>query len=131
MKHTRTVYRTVLTAITLWLSTSAATTQDASQINTTGNAFFAQCAPASPSYTACIFYVIGATDGLNLTNAALQNFGQKQMFCLPSGTGFHSPLTGVQTVDLMMAYMQRRPDQRHKPTMLIVIEALKEAFPCR
>jgi Rap1a immunity proteins len=124
MKHTRTRYRTALAAV-------AATAQDASQINTTGNAFFALCTLASPSYQPCTLFVIGAIDGLNLTNAVLQNFGQKEMFCIPSGPGFHSPVTGVQTIDLMLAYMQRHPDQRHKPTMLILIEALKEAFPCR
>jgi hypothetical protein len=105
--------------------------QDASQINTTGNAFYAQCVPANPSYTACLFYVIGLSDGLNLVNATLQNFGQKEMFCVPSGTGFHGPVTGVQAVDLMMRYMQRHPEERHKPTMLVLVNTFKETFPCR
>jgi hypothetical protein len=39
-------------------------------------------------------------------------------------------VTGVQTVDMMMRYLQRNPNQRHKPTMGLLVETFKEAFPC-
>ena len=102
--------------------------QDVSQLPLSGNMFSAQCTSSSPSYTACIFYVIGATDGLNLVNAALEHFGQPKMFCLPESRGMLSPVTGVQTVDMMMGYLQRNPSRRHRPTISVLIDTLKEAF---
>ena len=122
--------RAALVMSYLSLTPYNAIAQDTPQINTNGNAFFAQCTPTSTSYTACVFYVIGLTDGLGLMNAGLQKAGQKEIFCMPGGTGLHSPVTGVQTVDLMMRYLQRHLEERHKPTMLVLVNTLKETFPC-
>jgi hypothetical protein len=81
----------------LTLASFTALAQDAPQINTSGNAFFAQCKPLNPSYSGCVFYVMGLTDGLQMLNATLEHMNTKRMFCLPSGA-----VTGEQTIDMMM-----------------------------
>lgn len=115
----------------LVLLSSKVIAQSDMQPNTTGNVFYAICGPRSPSYQTCIYYVIGYTDGLNVTNAVLEQAGQQKMFCVPSSRGStFSALTGVQEVDLIMNYLQRNPQRRHEIIPGLIIQALKEAFPC-
>jgi hypothetical protein len=37
----------------------------------------------------------------------------------------------VQTIDLVMRYLQRNPQRRHEYLVTLIIDAHKEAFPCR
>ena len=110
----------------LTLASFTALAQDAPQINTSGNAFFAQCKPLNPSYSGCVFYVMGLTDGLQMLNATLEHMNTRRMFCLPSGA-----VTGEQTIDMMIGYLQRNPEQRDYPTAVILTYTFREAFPCR
>ena len=80
---------------------------------------------------AAFTYVIGLTDGLGMANAFLDHNGQPKMFCLPSGgSSIIGSVTGVQTIDIVMSYLQRNPEQRNKDTLQLIIDALKEAYPC-
>ena len=101
------------------------------QLNTTGNAFWELCKPQSAFYVGCVYYVIGLTDGLGMANAFLDPNGQPKMFCLPiGGSSIIGSVTGVQTIDIVMSYLQRNPEQRNKDTLQLIIDALKEAYPC-
>jgi hypothetical protein len=97
------------------------------QLNTTGNAFYELCKSQSTFYMGCIYYVIGYADGLNLANGVLAESGQPKLFCMPS-TGI---ITGMQMVDMIMSYLQRNPELGTKNTAALIIDAFKEAFPCR
>jgi Rap1a immunity proteins len=97
------------------------------QLNTTGNAFYELCKSQSTFYMGCIYYVIGYADGLNLANGALAESGQPKLFCMPS-TGI---IPGVQMVDMIVSYLQRNPELGTKNTAALIIDAFKEAFPCR
>jgi hypothetical protein len=55
--------------------------QDEFQLQTSGNAFLALCTQQNSSYQACIWYVIGYSDGLSFTNAALNKLGHKPLYC--------------------------------------------------
>lgn len=103
------------------------------QPNTTGNAFYSICTPQNPLYVHCVFYVIGYTDGLNLANGILQAERMQPMFCMPSSGSrtLLGSVTGVQSIDIVMNFLQRNPQRRHELTAVLVVEAFKEAFPCR
>jgi hypothetical protein len=119
----------ILTVSFLSLMPANVLAQEVSQLAASGNMFFAQCAPSQSSYTACVFYVLGLTDGLNIANSLLEHYGQKQMYCLPSaGNSFFGKVTGVQIVDMVMTYLQRNPQERHKPTLRVLVDTFKEAF---
>jgi hypothetical protein len=97
------------------------------QPNIAANAFLALCTPQSPSYQACVSYVVGYTDGLGFTNAALEKLGRKPLYCMPST---NSNLTGAQMVDMLLAYVERHPHHRHEFISTLIIDAFKEAWPC-
>jgi hypothetical protein len=122
----------VIVVLIVMLFSSAVHAQ--TQFNTTGNAFYTSCTPQNgPQYTICVFYVTGYVDGLGIANAILWNEGRPQMFCMP-GTGpkaLFSSISGEQSVDIIMNYLRRNPQKRHEYVMTLVIDAFKEAFPCR
>ena len=115
------------------LAHSAAAQSTAPSLNTTGNALYSSCTPQNAvNYQSCVYYVIGYTDGLNLANALLKQAGQPEMFCMPSnGNNVLGSITGVQSVDIIMGYLQRNPQRRHGHAPVLIVEAFKEAFPCR
>jgi Rap1a immunity proteins len=116
----------------LVLFSSSAWPQSDQPINTTGNVFYAQCAPQSAMYANCAFYVNGFMDGLGFLNALLESNGKQKLFCVPSGgNSIISPVSAVQLIDVVMRYLQRNPQRRHEYTVALVIDAFKEAFPCR
>ena len=84
-------------------------------------------------YASCVGYVIGYSDGLNLVNALLKEEGKPSLFCMPSrpGNEILGSVIGVQSVDIIMSYLQRNPQRRHQLTATLIIEAFKEVFPCR
>jgi Rap1a immunity proteins len=97
------------------------------QPNITANAFLALCTPQGPSYQACVWYVVGYADGLGFTNATLQKLGRQPLYCVPSTS---SNLTGVQMVDVLLAYVKRHPEHRHKFISTLIIDSFKEEWPC-
>jgi hypothetical protein len=103
------------------------------QPNTTGNEFYSMCTPKEEAqYLACTYYVIGYTDGLNMLNAVLKGAGKQPLFCMPSngGKSVLGKITGVQSTDIIMNFLQRNPQRRHELTAVLIVEAFKEAFPC-
>ena len=116
----------------LVLFSSDVRAQPGQLFNTTGNAFYAQCTQQSPMYANCVYYLIGFVDGIGFLNEALDRQGKQRLFCMPSGGGsVLGPVTGVQTIDLVMRYLQRNPQRRHEYLVTLIIDAHKEAFPCR
>jgi len=113
------------------LACAPATAQSEFQPNTSGNAFLALCNPQSASYQTCVWYLIGYSDGLGMTNAVLEKLGQRQLYCMPTnGTNLLSNVTGVQMVDMVAGYLRRYPQQRHLPTPKLIIDTFREAWPC-
>jgi hypothetical protein len=102
------------------------------QPNTTGNAFLALCAQqGAPAYQNCVWYVIGCSDGLNVANMALDRFGRKSMYCLPTGgSSLFSNVTGVQMVDMVLDFLRRNPQRRDQLVAKLIIDTFKEAWPC-
>jgi hypothetical protein len=103
-------------------------------MNATGNRFYYLCVPQKEAYSVCVGYVIGLTDGLHIANGLLELAGRPKTFCMPS-SGDRSSLIGVvtgpQSVDIIMGFLQRNPQRRHELTAQLIIDAFKEAFPCR
>jgi Rap1a immunity proteins len=102
--------------------------QDEFQLQTSGNAFLALCTQQNSSYQACIWYVIGYSDGLSFTNAALTSSATNH--CTANGTNLMSNVTGVQMVDMVLGYLHRYPQQRHLPMPKLIVDTFREAWPC-
>ena len=68
----------------------------------------------------------GTANAYNWANLSLQAEGKTALFCVPDIV-----LTVDQEVDLMVRYIQRYPQIGESPAGAVMLQALKEAFPCR
>jgi hypothetical protein len=88
----------------------------------------------------CIAYVTGFVHGSEqaTATAALAVYGREHAqllmpqyfrrlaaYCLPE------QVSSSQIVRVVVAYLERRPEDLHKDTELLVVLALADAFPCR
>jgi len=90
-------------------------------ISTSGNAFLAQCGPsATTSKGVCYVYVTGLTGGINVSQSA----SKKKFICLPQEGNMG------QFTDVINAYIQANPVDRHRATSVLAYLAFLEAYPC-
>jgi Rap1a immunity proteins len=62
----------------------------------------------------CAGYIVGAVDALLETGA----------FCVPDG------VEAGQVIDVVKLYLAQHPEKRHLAASDLVVDALKEKFPC-
>jgi len=52
------------------------------------------------------------------------------MFCLPWRAPWRHVITEAQGVRIIVHYLQAHPERLYLPEHILVIEALRDAFPC-
>ena len=75
----------------------------------------------------CYGYIIGVTDALGMEQIVLKevfHYTEKPLFCF--GTGVRAE----QAVDVVTAYLRDHPESRNLSPPTLVMDALKEKFPC-
>ena len=75
-------------------------------------------------------HLLGALDGLDLTNRVLVAGGAQPLFCRPSDR----PITAERAEAILDRYLGDNPDIGHQKTLPIVdvlMLALEEIYPCR
>lgn len=106
---------------------------------TSGNAFVRTCSVIDKEaekktsvlemqdVAVCLGYVRGVTDGISNEVAyasAITNQEPPSPFCLPEKS------TNGQLVRIVLKYIGNHPEEAHETTTLLIIAALKDAFPC-
>ena len=74
--------------------------------------------------------LLGALDGLDLTNRILVGNGSRPLFCRPAGTG----ITAERAEAIIDRYLGDNPDianQKALPIVDVLMLALEEIYPCR
>lgn len=84
----------------------------------TGNHLYENCKRTSKDY--CVGYISGAYDMTRLYQAD----GADRIICPPKG------VTNGQVRDVVLRDLELSPATRHEPAAVLVIRALKKAFPC-
>ena len=104
-------------AIILSLLLLGGTTQSYAQFYD-GNSLYQVCDQRGNNYSSgvCGGYVIGTIDTYLLTKS--------YPLCLPTNA------TAGQLTDVVIRYLETRPDQRHYAAASVVWTALTESFPC-
>jgi hypothetical protein len=87
-----------------------------------GNTIYDDCTkPTSEAH--CMSYVFGAAEGIALVEKSTLPM-EKRTFCPANG------VTGPQMLDVVLAYMKANPKLRHHRSIMLVHQALADAFPC-
>ncbi|GAC1574538.1 MAG: hypothetical protein NVS3B5_04890 [Sphingomicrobium sp.] len=96
---------------------------DADMLDQSGNAFLQNCADQTPGYhpVECSTYVLGFNEGIDVSQQA-EAFGVK--LCIPKQA------TAGQLTDVILAYIESHPADRHQPTKLLAYYALGQAYHC-
>ena len=91
---------------------------DAADVMSSGNNFISRCDPAPDAWIDgfCRGYIAGLSEPGPLLAAAPN--------CPPKG------VTYGQDYLIVVKYIHNHPEQMHKQTSVLVLEALQEAFPC-
>ena len=106
-----------------WLVAGHAT--PAHSIWKNGNDLVRECTSDNPSgVIACINYVIGVADMIDVI-FQLEISGSAPI-CIPS-----ERVSGVQLERVVVNYFDSHPEETHNPAVVLVIVALREAFPCQ
>jgi len=73
----------------------------------------------------CIAYTEGVVQGA-LTESALESAGKgtPTPFCVPSEAD------NGQMVRIALKQIRKNPEQSHLPTVFLLLDAMKQAFPC-
>lgn len=69
----------------------------------------------------CFGFILGTHSGYFIARTGSQ---QKLVFCIPSG------VTNLQTVKIVVKYLNNHPEELHQSADVLVIEAMTAAFPC-
>jgi len=131
------MYKTILYLIILGLLAAAddapaqsLSSRDSAYPNyLTGNALWLACGQTVDGNPpdACAFYVAGVSDGYSTTRLAQITShidpGPRTV-CIPAG------VSGDQLADVVRKYLSIYPEIRHDYAGLIVLSALRAAFPC-
>jgi hypothetical protein len=114
---TRTIQLMAICAAIILLSASTA-----GAIYVEGNELHENCSASTEfKEAACVSYIIGITDFIDLSQAA----GDARLnICIPDRA------TAGQVIDVVKTYIDRNPKERHLAAVLLVTNALSEAFPC-
>ena len=103
-----------------------------------GNAFVRLCSVVETNETetqletqhgvACIAYVVGLIDGVSKETEFVLAVSNKQPpmpFCLPDD------VENGQIIRITLKYIRNHPEEAHLSTAFLVVQALREAFPCQ
>jgi hypothetical protein len=107
-------------------------------LSESGNAFLRLCSAVEQSEKStpletihsvdCLAYVQGFTEGMDAEVAWAQGWTQKgeqpQPFCRPED------VENGQLVRVILKYIRSHPEKAHKGTATLIVEALRQAFPC-
>ena len=87
-----------------------------------GNTFYQECQPSSDYINSaiCMGYVEGVTD----TFIVLTAVQKKKIVCMSSD------VSARQSFDIVLKYLADHPETRNMEAEVIVMMALKNAFPC-
>jgi hypothetical protein len=103
---------------------------------TSGNAFARLCSSIEKDtrteseighMRSCVGYVRGFTDGIEFGSSYVEDKVNKQvphLFCEPDGA------ENGQIIRIILKYIRDNPTEAHLPTSLLIVDALKKAFPC-
>lgn len=88
----------------------------------TGNSLMAKCRNTAPEYAlACTAYIVGAVDGI-----------RKEMFLGRARTAcWPGRIAADEAKKVVLAYLNRYPDQRGAPASVLISIALNDRFPCQ
>ncbi len=121
--HHRPMKLQLAAALLLSAVSSAAASPVAAQnfMFETGSTLLAKCRNKAPEYAlACTAYIVGAVDGIKkdvFIGRALPN-------CWPD------KMQAEEVRKIVVAYLQRYPDQRNAPASVLVSVALNGHYPC-
>ena len=91
-----------------------------------GNEFVETClSDGSGEHLSCLLYIIGVADmisGLSNMEPVIPNYAPT---CFPDGT------TTGQLHRIVVKYLKAHPEETHTPAVVLVMVALREAFPCQ
>ena len=87
----------------------------------TGTTLLAKCRNKAPEYAlACTAYIVGAVDGIKKDVF----IGRAQPTCWPD------QMQADEVRRIVVAYLERYPDQRQAPASVLVSIALNGRYPC-
>jgi len=87
----------------------------------TGTTLLAKCHNKAPEYAlACTAYIVGAVDGIKKD----MFIGRAQPNCWPD------KMQAEDVRRIVIAYLERYPDQRKAPASVLVSVALNSRYPC-
>jgi hypothetical protein len=107
--------RTVLLVMTM-LATATAANGARVLASVSGNDLYPNCTIEEPT---CVAYITGVADTLEMVAPHLTNI------CRPPAS------TMSQVFDIVMAWLEDHPEERHRPAAKLSGLALAEAWPCR
>jgi hypothetical protein len=72
------------------------------------------------------FFCLGLMQGINHLNLAYQGLlGKEALYCVPPN------LNNGPTAQIVVKYLKEHPERLHEEGIILVVAALKEAFPCK
>lgn len=105
----------------------------------TGNDLYGLCSSrhVPTSQSACNFYTFGVLDGITLGtySAERRNGDQDELIKLSdvdrlSGFCIPNEIARAQATDIFARYLEENPHERHHTAERLVLNAMREAFPC-
>ena len=92
-----------------------------------GNDLLALCESKSEmNKKSCFFYIEGVLDGLATMQMALEyQKSIKGPICIPE------KVEPLQLHDVVVQYLKKNPQERHKPATLLGFLAIDDAYPCK
>ena len=96
-----------------------------------GSELLSKCKVQTASFDMgyCAGFISAVLDTLNMWEASdvyeKRTHDKDVRFCLPA------EVTNGQIILVFVKYMEDHPEQLHKPANLLLVEALRKAFPCK
>lgn len=100
--------------------------------DTSGNAFVRLCSnmdAANQWAGACLGYAVGTVDGLNFETAYAQDKAGNK--AVPSLFRIPESVENGQIIRVLLKHINDNPKDAHLPTVVLIVDALQEAFPCK
>jgi hypothetical protein len=103
---------------------------------TSGNVFLEWCSVVekdehtkteSQHSIECTAYVEGVDEGVSVEVTFARQIASNpppKLYCRPENS------TAGQLVRITLKYIRNHPEDAHQPTVVLIVEALREAFPC-
>lgn len=101
----------------------------------TGKVLYEICTPqdtdpdAAVMMSECRGFIVGVFDGIEAASSVVTYSQNRQedpvkLTCNTSG------VTADQLIDIVVRYLEDRPEHRNKPASLLIVDAFSRAFPC-